>query len=284
MPELEDMGAQEQGEREKHPSTYREFMEKIGYKYQFAKPRQWLEHDTPFPMNPSFKPPPPISDYAKDVMFSKFIADPMINNPRKLSQRYGVSLKRVDAILRLKGMERHWTKTDKPLQTGFQIGMDRLLGAYTHPAIASETSGNVLPGRPEERSDVTEADSLEYIERRDAVRYRYERQYWESTPEDGREPLLPGVLEAAKQRAHMKEAAEKEMANRILSKRLPKSPWITRPAHHSFVTWRKGRVATRFVDVGAEFLDADAVLKHRAAAKSKHRRRRSQESKHALKN
>lgn len=72
------------------------------------------------------------------------------------------------------------------MQTGFQMGMERLLGAYTHPAIASQTRGNVLLGQPEERSDVTEADLLEQIERRDAARYRYERQYWESTPEDGR--------------------------------------------------------------------------------------------------
>lgn len=61
-------------------------------------------------MNPSFKPPPPISDYQKGVMFSKFLADPLVNNPRKLAQRYNVSLKRMDAILRLKGLERHWMK------------------------------------------------------------------------------------------------------------------------------------------------------------------------------
>lgn len=77
----------------------------------------------------------------------------------------------------------------------------------------------------------------------------------------------------------MKEAAEKERAKKMLSTRPPKSPWVTRPARHSFVAWRKGRVATRFVDVGAEFLDVDALLKRRAAAKSKHRRRKSEEPK-----
>ena len=88
------------------------------------------------------------------------------------------------------------------------------------------------------------------------------------------EPLLPNVLEAAKQRARRRAAAEKARADSLLSTRRPKSPWITRPARPSFVAWRKGRVATRFVDVGAEFLDVDALLKRRAAAKSKHRRQK----------
>lgn len=36
------------------------------------------------------------------------------------------------------------------------------------------------------RYDAREADSLEEEENRDAARQRYQRLYWESTPEDGR--------------------------------------------------------------------------------------------------
>ena len=36
------------------------------------------------------------------------MANPTENNVRALSQRFGLSLKRVDAILRLKGLEAHW--------------------------------------------------------------------------------------------------------------------------------------------------------------------------------
>lgn len=38
------------------------------------------------------------------------MADPAVNNVRSLAALYGLSLKRVDAILRLKGLEEHWMK------------------------------------------------------------------------------------------------------------------------------------------------------------------------------
>ncbi|KDR85582.1 hypothetical protein GALMADRAFT_218678 [Galerina marginata CBS 339.88] len=278
--EFEEMSSQAEGEREKQPSTYKEFIEKIGNRYQYAQPQQWLAPSTPFPMNPSFKPPPPISDHQKDVIFGKFLADPLVNSPRKLAARYNISLKRMDAILRLKGMERHWLKANHgtPLQTGFQIGMDKLLNAFTHPSIASQSRSPVAAGVVEDRSDVTQADKLEQLERRDAARYRYERMYWESTPEDGREPLLPGVLEAAKKRTQLKDAATKAKANRMLPTHPPKSPWMQRP-QHSFVAWRRGGVATRFVDAGAEFLDVDALLKSRASKRHKLQQRKAYENK-----
>lgn len=71
-----------------------------------------------------------------------------------------------------------------PLQTGFQIGMDKLLSAWTHPKTL--VFKPVTLGKIEDRDDVSQADALEQAEKRDAARYRYERLYWESTPEDGR--------------------------------------------------------------------------------------------------
>jgi hypothetical protein len=61
-------------------------------------------------MNPSFKPPPPVSDGLRNAIYKEFMKDPVNNNVRALSQRYHLSLKRVDAILRLKGMEEAWEK------------------------------------------------------------------------------------------------------------------------------------------------------------------------------
>ncbi|PPQ79885.1 hypothetical protein CVT25_002941 [Psilocybe cyanescens] len=267
--EFEEMNEEGGSEGEKGPKTYREFMQKIGGQYQYASPQNWLAPKTPFPMNPSFKPPPPLSDLQKDVIFQKFLADPLLHTPRKLALRHHLSLKRVDAILRLKGLERHFTK-GIPLQTGFQIGMDRLLNAYTHP----DTSAKTLPkSNIQDREDVSQADALEQAEKRDAARYRYERLYWESTPEDGREPILPGVLEASKKRTQLKEQAKKQTAARMLQGRLPKSPWIRRPSRPSFVAWRQGRVATRFVDVGADFLSVEDLLKSEASHRHKHEQR-----------
>jgi hypothetical protein len=64
----------------------------------------------PFPMNPSFRPPAPVSDALRTKMYKEYMQNPQENNVRVLSQRYHLSLKRVDAILRLKGQEEEWLK------------------------------------------------------------------------------------------------------------------------------------------------------------------------------
>ncbi|KAH9486394.1 37S ribosomal protein S35, mitochondrial [Psilocybe cubensis] len=270
--EFEEADSQDADQGDKGPRNYKEFMATIGPKFRYASPQNWLAPKTPFPMNPSFKPPPPISDVQKDIIFQQFLADPLLHSPRRLAQRYHLSLKRVDAILRLKGLERHFTK-GIPLQTGFQIGMDRLLNAWTHPKTPFYKAGVKSKSKIEEREDVSQADALEQAEKRDAARYRYERLYWESTPEDGREPIVPGVLEAVKTRALLREQRRKKAAARLLQGRLPKSPWIRRPSRPSFVSWRQGRVATRFVDVGAEFLSVEELNKNTAPRRHRQEQR-----------
>jgi hypothetical protein len=61
-------------------------------------------------MNPSFHPPVPISDAVRSQMYADYMLDPETNSVRALSQRYNISLKRVDAILRLKGLEASFVK------------------------------------------------------------------------------------------------------------------------------------------------------------------------------
>ena len=69
-----------------------------------------MEVFQPFPMNPSFKPPPPISDATKNEIYRRFMSNPSQHNIHELSSQYHISLKRVDAILRLKGLEESWKK------------------------------------------------------------------------------------------------------------------------------------------------------------------------------
>jgi hypothetical protein len=61
-------------------------------------------------MNPTFNPPAPVSDKMKQFLYAKYMSDPKVNSVRKLSQQFNVSMKRLDAILRLKGMEDDWKK------------------------------------------------------------------------------------------------------------------------------------------------------------------------------
>ncbi len=65
-------------------------------------------------MNPSFRPPPPISDYQREIMWKLFSRDPKAFSLRRLARRFNLSRKRVDAILRLKGMEKDWIKVRSP--------------------------------------------------------------------------------------------------------------------------------------------------------------------------
>ncbi len=68
----------------------------------------------PFPLNPSFKPPTPVSDALRNTLYQAFMANPEANSVRNLAGRYHLSIKRVDAILRLKGLEESWIKVCPP--------------------------------------------------------------------------------------------------------------------------------------------------------------------------
>ena len=62
----------------------------------------------PFPRNPSFKPPTPLSDNLRTVIYNSYATNPTANDPHTLSIRYGISVRRVEAIIRLKQLEATW--------------------------------------------------------------------------------------------------------------------------------------------------------------------------------
>ncbi|KAG6854155.1 hypothetical protein C0991_010066 [Blastosporella zonata] len=228
--------------------SYKEFIKTSGEKFREAnKANNWLGGE-PFPMNPSFRPPPPVSDADRTAMFDAYMTDPIKNDVRALSQMYHLSLKRVDAILRLKGMEADWLK-DKPLQTGFLKGMEFLLDVRRRVQHTTD------------RSDVHEADMLEQDENRDAARQRYQQLYWESVPEDGREPIVPASLEHAKKTA--KRYTELREAYKSNPQLMPHVVDITTqtPAEKIQVVTKPGRPSLKFVDVGGHFIDVEERLK-----------------------
>ena len=109
---------------------YLSWKEDIGVQYKDARPRNWLGDERvcfllpgsqshnglttiflqPFPLNTTFKPPAPISDELKDIIYATYMQNPVEYGVRQLAALYGLSIKRVDAILRLKGLEQHWKK------------------------------------------------------------------------------------------------------------------------------------------------------------------------------
>lgn len=216
-----------------------------------AKQRSWIGGSVPFPGNPSFLPPEPTSDNIKTEIYNLYMTNPEKYNVRAISERYFISIKRVDAILRLKGMEAAWIKEGKVVQNAFQEGMEGLLA----PPVDDEKMVNMSRRAS---ADLVQADMLEQEENRDFARLRYQRMYWESTPEDGKEPVLPGVLEAAKkgarQRAH---ASRVRKAGPEFMPKVPLTSGVkeTTPAFQRLS--KEGRPSMVFVDVGGKFLDVD---------------------------
>lgn len=60
----------------------------------------------PFPNNPLFQPRPPLSDALRQEVYEAFVSDPETWTVRKLATKYNISLKRVEAILKLKAAEK----------------------------------------------------------------------------------------------------------------------------------------------------------------------------------
>ncbi|KAF5323421.1 hypothetical protein D9611_005540 [Ephemerocybe angulata] len=144
--------------------------------------------------------------------------------------------------------------------------MERLLGATTHRATNMQ--------RDDPRFDVHEADILEQDENRDASRQRYQRLYWESVAENGAEPIVPGSLEHAHEKAlQYAKRTEEFKAHPELMPRVPDTEFMTRPSSKIVRLEREGRPSLEFVDVGSKFMDINDRIRRIAASgrRAKHR-------------
>ncbi|GAA5838281.1 hypothetical protein JCM3766R1_005508 [Sporobolomyces carnicolor] len=90
--------------------------------------------DSPFPLNPSFKPNPPLADEIKTKIYNAYVHNILIKNAtdsqvvRAVSSKYGVAMDRVRAIIRLKELEKSWKSEGRTLQTELLKGMESHLG------------------------------------------------------------------------------------------------------------------------------------------------------------
>ncbi|KAF9230088.1 eukaryotic mitochondrial regulator protein-domain-containing protein, partial [Melanogaster broomeanus] len=204
--------------------------------------RNWLGDKVPFPLNPSFKPPTPLSDAFRSQLFRAYTVDPNTNSIRTLAARHNTSIKRVNAILRLKRVEEEWKK-NKPLQTGFTKGMEDLLGVTDATRrMEAEPDGDTPiqyyhTGQNDQettrdRYNVEEADMQDQVEGKHMARRQYQATFWESVTE-GEEPVMPTILEATR-------------------------PSTRASAKHKQITYTErgaGRPAVKFIDVGDAFVD-----------------------------
>ena len=102
-----------------------------GLKYRHGRNgTNWIG-STPFPQNPSFRPPPPLSDALKTRIYSLYQSDMVKYTPTKLSLDYKVSVDRVKAVIRLKDLEKSWVERGHTLQLEHLHGMEKHLGVPT---------------------------------------------------------------------------------------------------------------------------------------------------------
>ncbi|KAK0208677.1 eukaryotic mitochondrial regulator protein-domain-containing protein [Desarmillaria ectypa] len=244
------------------PKSYATFMEKIGGRFKIANEPKWLGGDIPFPMNRSFKPPPPLSDSHRSIIYEEYMRDPEKNNVRELAQRHHLSLGRIDAILRLKGMEHAWVKEGKTLQTGFLIGMEKLVSVRDSRR------------RITTRDDANEADEIEEEPGRQAARDRYERHYWESLMEDA-EPIVPMSLKRSKALATSRTASDYlHTDDPRITPRVKTPRYVRKPKEKIQLASKLFRPDLKFVDVGSKFIDQRSLLKRYKASERRLAKRR----------
>ncbi|KAF9393844.1 hypothetical protein CPC16_000971 [Podila verticillata] len=130
--------------------------------------------ESPFPMNPLFKPTPPMSNHAKEEIYHLHRSDTTKWTPRQLGTKYNISIKRVEAILRLKHLEKEMVASGFVAQENFTKGMEQLMGVKNERSAAIvEPLTDILPqvGSPKfeavnEDKTFTAEDAANVLKRR----------------------------------------------------------------------------------------------------------------------
>ncbi|CAO3634046.1 unnamed protein product [Cunninghamella echinulata] len=127
----------------------------------------------PFPNNPLFQPRPPITDAKREDIYQLYISDKSTWTVRQLAVKFGLSLKRIEAILKLKSSEKEMEANGFILQRQFTKGMEQYMGASEPVTILQEPLIDIVPnvGKPrfkllEENATFTTKDAADTLNRK----------------------------------------------------------------------------------------------------------------------
>ncbi|KAJ3044616.1 hypothetical protein HDV00_001542 [Rhizophlyctis rosea] len=109
----------------------------------------------PFPLNPFFKRTKPLSTETRKEIYQRFIENPAEWTPRRLAETFGISIIRVEAVIRLRAQAAKFEAEGRPLETEVSKGMDEMLGALT---LKPPKDGQKL--NPREKLRIVRADAL----------------------------------------------------------------------------------------------------------------------------
>ncbi|KAI9255693.1 eukaryotic mitochondrial regulator protein-domain-containing protein [Phascolomyces articulosus] len=136
---------------------------------RFVRPSQGTTNylgSTPFPSNPLFQPRPPLTDATRQEIYETYTENPEDWSIRKLATKFGISMRRVEAVLKLKETEKQM-EMDK-----FSKGMEKLMGADQSVTPLKEPLVDIFPKvkKPtfklvEEDAAFTEQDAAKELNR-----------------------------------------------------------------------------------------------------------------------
>ncbi|KND03843.1 uncharacterized protein SPPG_01299 [Spizellomyces punctatus DAOM BR117] len=232
-----------------------------GLKFKNASTATFVgKGDRPFPMNPLFRPQAPLNDATRNEIFKFYLEDPKHWTPRALAEHFGLSIVRVQAILRLKALGEQWKKEDKPLQTELTRGMENMLNSV-----------ELKPGqrrlRPREQLRSTPAKRLQPF-----FRMMNEEELF--TPEDAAKLMQMDPY------ANLQRKLD-EAADHVFQMEAPKSKEVSKPLREDAA--QKSRFQFMIVDNGnvekAKVLIRDRDGKLRNATVEERFRRKNQKPK-----
>ncbi|RKP10907.1 eukaryotic mitochondrial regulator protein-domain-containing protein [Thamnocephalis sphaerospora] len=163
----------------------------------------------PFPMNPTFRPNQPLKDATRREIYSRWKQDPKLWTPRQISASYGISIKRAEAIIKLKALEARMVGEGFVPQRNYVAGMEQMLAAQAKPVIR-ENLREVVPqiGKPryvaiDEESTFDAEDAAKRLSRASYAEVR------EAIEQSDNVPLHPKQLDtnAPKERVSYKVLA-----------------------------------------------------------------------------
>ncbi|CAO3587136.1 unnamed protein product [Absidia cylindrospora] len=139
---------------------FQEWVRGPGSKY--ARPSEGTTNylgATPFPNNPLFQPRPPLSDTKREEIYQLYTSDPETWTIRQLAVKFGYSLKRIDAILKLKSSEKNMEAQGIPLQRQFTKSMEQYMGANQPASLLQEPLIDIFPNVSKPRFKSLEEDA-----------------------------------------------------------------------------------------------------------------------------
>ncbi|ODO08411.1 hypothetical protein L198_00141 [Cryptococcus wingfieldii CBS 7118] len=252
---------------------YQDWMRVEGGQFRVPQKGQkakWLGGHVPYTSNPSFRPPPPLSNYTQDAIYADLVRGADV---AEVSTKFNVSKSRVDAVRKLKEIEIEFQRRSLPLQRAFLEGMEPLLGVRTpiNPRtkkydvaiardidMAYESHPSVSAERLEEqRFESGVGQEGAFGDRsRESAQPGIERTAWEWRDEE--KALEDRRLLAAKEAEVKQQPGHEGIVHEVLQKEVQSSSMFPTPAVEESIK-RKEREELKAAKAKKDHVDVEGV-------------------------